>query len=175
MPRAIWNDTTLAESDDTVVVEGNHYFPADSLDRDRFRPSDRTSVCPWKGEASYYEAAPAPRHRRPLPRPPDAHQRDPHPHHAAPRRRGRRSPSQPYPDPVARDDQIRPGAATVVRDCPQGHPNPCGHPHCGACGAQLAGDATAATWSKGALTYVVPFAVSNVGILIATHRRRPIP
>lgn len=39
----------------------------------------------------------------------------------------------------------------------------------------LAGDATAATWSKGALTYVVPFAVSNVGILIATHRRRPIP
>ena len=55
MPRAIWNDTTLAESDDTVVVEGNHYFPADSLDRDRFRPSDHKSVCPWKGEASYYD------------------------------------------------------------------------------------------------------------------------
>jgi uncharacterized protein (DUF427 family) len=55
MPRAIWNDTTVAESDDTVVVEGNHYFPADSLDGDLFRPSDRKSVCPWKGEASYYD------------------------------------------------------------------------------------------------------------------------
>ncbi|WP_426700738.1 DUF427 domain-containing protein [Rhodanobacter sp. Col0626] len=53
--RAIWNDTVLAESDDTVVVEGNHYFPADSLRRDCFRDSDHHSVCPWKGTASYYD------------------------------------------------------------------------------------------------------------------------
>ncbi len=55
MPRARWNGAVLAESDDTVVVEGNHYFPADSLDMARFRPSDTTSVCPWKGKASYYD------------------------------------------------------------------------------------------------------------------------
>lgn len=55
MVRAIWNDTILAESDDTIVVEGNHYFPEASLDRDRFRPSDHRSVCPWKGEASYFD------------------------------------------------------------------------------------------------------------------------
>jgi len=53
--RAIWNDTVLAESDDTVVVEGNHYFPADSLRREHFRDSDHHSVCPWKGTASYYD------------------------------------------------------------------------------------------------------------------------
>jgi uncharacterized protein (DUF427 family) len=53
--RAIWKDTVLAESDDTVVVEGNHYFPADALSREHFRPSDRQSVCPWKGTASYYD------------------------------------------------------------------------------------------------------------------------
>lgn len=133
-------------------------------------------------------------------------------------------PGPPKPEgratPVARDDQIGPGAASAVRNCRQGHPNPCGHPHCGECGEQLvgtpaplwsdaagaigvmrhpphlrrtllttvivgtllfcinqldvvlAGDATAATWSKGALTYAVPLGVSNVGILIATHRRR---
>jgi len=52
--KAIWNGATLAESDDTVVVEGNHYFPADSLNRDHFVPSDTTSRCPWKGIASYY-------------------------------------------------------------------------------------------------------------------------
>ncbi len=55
MARAIWNDTVLAESDDTVVVEGNHYFPADSLVADHLRPIDQTSVCPWKGTASYYD------------------------------------------------------------------------------------------------------------------------
>jgi uncharacterized protein (DUF427 family) len=57
MPRAIWNGTVLAESDDTVVVEGNHYFPPDALKRERaeFRPSDHTSWCPWKGTASYYD------------------------------------------------------------------------------------------------------------------------
>lgn len=51
--KAIWKGIVLAESDDTVVVEGNHYFPADSL-RDEFVvPSSTTSHCPWKGEASY--------------------------------------------------------------------------------------------------------------------------
>ena len=52
--RATWNGTTIAESDDTVVVEGNHYFPAESLDRSLVRESDTHSVCPWKGTASYY-------------------------------------------------------------------------------------------------------------------------
>jgi uncharacterized protein (DUF427 family) len=52
--KAIWNGVTLAESDDTVVVEGNHYFPADSLAREHFAESDKTSWCPWKGTASYY-------------------------------------------------------------------------------------------------------------------------
>jgi uncharacterized protein (DUF427 family) len=53
--RAIWNDTVLAESDETVVVEGNHYFPADSVRREHFRESDTHTTCPWKGEASYYD------------------------------------------------------------------------------------------------------------------------
>ena len=52
--KATWNGTVLAESDDTVVVEGNHYFPADSLVREHFADSDTTSHCPWKGDASYY-------------------------------------------------------------------------------------------------------------------------
>jgi uncharacterized protein (DUF427 family) len=52
--KATWKGTTLAESTDTVVVEGNHYFPADSLAREHFRPSATTTVCPWKGTASYY-------------------------------------------------------------------------------------------------------------------------
>lgn len=52
--RAIWNDTVIAESDDTVVVEGNHYFPADSLRREYVTDSGTTSVCSWKGTASYY-------------------------------------------------------------------------------------------------------------------------
>ena len=53
--RAIWHDTVLAESDDTVVVEGNHYSPADALRREHFRPSETHTTCPWKGEASYYD------------------------------------------------------------------------------------------------------------------------
>ena len=53
--KAIWNDTVLAESEDTVVVEGNHYFPAASLREEYFRESDHHSVCPWKGTASYYD------------------------------------------------------------------------------------------------------------------------
>ena len=55
MPRALFADTVIAESDDTVLVEGNHYFPADALDHEYVEPSDRTSVCPWKGTASYYD------------------------------------------------------------------------------------------------------------------------
>jgi len=53
--KAIWNGTVLADSDDTVVVEGNHYFPAASLREEYFRESDHRSVCPWKGTASYYD------------------------------------------------------------------------------------------------------------------------
>lgn len=55
MTQATWHDALLARSDDTVVVENNHYFPADSLTRDHFRPSDHTSSCPWKGTAHYYD------------------------------------------------------------------------------------------------------------------------
>jgi len=51
--RATWNGTVIAESEDTVVVERNHYFPRESLLEQHFVPSDRTSVCPWKGTASY--------------------------------------------------------------------------------------------------------------------------
>ncbi len=51
--RAVWKDVVLAESDDTVVVEGNHYFPRASLDQEYFTESDHRSVCPWKGTASY--------------------------------------------------------------------------------------------------------------------------
>ncbi len=52
--RAVWNGVVLAESDETVVVEGNHYFPPDSLNREYFVDSDTHTVCPWKGTASYY-------------------------------------------------------------------------------------------------------------------------
>jgi uncharacterized protein (DUF427 family) len=52
--RAIWNDTIVAESDDTVIVEGNHYFPAESIKRELFVESDTHTVCSWKGTASYY-------------------------------------------------------------------------------------------------------------------------
>ena len=52
--KAIWNGTVIAQSDDTVVVEGNHYFPAESVDASLLRPSDTHSVCPWKGTASYW-------------------------------------------------------------------------------------------------------------------------
>lgn len=55
MPKAVWNGTTLAESDDTKVVEGNHYFPPDSINRASFRDSDAHTVCGWKGTASYYD------------------------------------------------------------------------------------------------------------------------
>jgi len=52
--KAIWKDTVLAESNDTIVVEGNHYFPPQSLNQDYFQPSHTTSTCPWKGQANYY-------------------------------------------------------------------------------------------------------------------------
>lgn len=51
--KAIWNGTVIAESDDTVVVEGNHYFPIASVNKEYLVDSDLTSVCPWKGTASY--------------------------------------------------------------------------------------------------------------------------
>lgn len=53
--KAVWNGAVLAESDDTEVVEGNHYFPAESLNTEYFQPSETHSVCPWKGTASYYD------------------------------------------------------------------------------------------------------------------------
>lgn len=52
--KAIWNNKILAESNDTTVVEGNHYFPADAINKEYFKKSDTNSVCPWKGTASYY-------------------------------------------------------------------------------------------------------------------------
>jgi uncharacterized protein (DUF427 family) len=52
--KALWKDQVVAESDDTVVVEGNHYFPESSLSKDFFSPSETRTFCPWKGEASYY-------------------------------------------------------------------------------------------------------------------------
>ncbi len=55
MPKAIWEGVVLAESDKCVVVEGNQYFPPDSIHKEYFRPSSQTTVCPWKGTASYYD------------------------------------------------------------------------------------------------------------------------
>jgi uncharacterized protein (DUF427 family) len=52
--KAIWNDTVIAESDDTVIIEGNHYFPPESVTNELLRSTDTTSVCPWKGTANYY-------------------------------------------------------------------------------------------------------------------------
>lgn len=54
MAIATWNGTVIAESDDTVVVENNHYFPRSAVRDDVLRESDHTSVCPWKGTASYF-------------------------------------------------------------------------------------------------------------------------
>lgn len=55
MAKATWEGAVLAESDDIVVVEGNKYFPADAIRREYFKPSSQTSICPWKGTASYYD------------------------------------------------------------------------------------------------------------------------
>jgi uncharacterized protein (DUF427 family) len=54
MVEARWNGAVIARSDDTVIVEGNHYFPADSVDPALLRPSDTTTICPWKGTAHYH-------------------------------------------------------------------------------------------------------------------------
>jgi len=53
--KAIWNGQVIAESDDTVIVEGNHYFPTDSVNREFVRESDTNTRCVWKGTASYYD------------------------------------------------------------------------------------------------------------------------
>lgn len=53
--KAIWNDHVVAESDETVVVEGNHYFPPTAIDDEYFEESDRRTTCPWKGRAHYFD------------------------------------------------------------------------------------------------------------------------
>lgn len=53
--KAIWNGEVIAESNNTIVIENNHYFPQESLKRDLFKQTDTNTVCPWKGIASYYD------------------------------------------------------------------------------------------------------------------------
>jgi len=53
--KATWNNEVLAESNDTMVVEGNHYFPPESVKQQHFQKSSTHTTCPWKGEASYYD------------------------------------------------------------------------------------------------------------------------
>ena len=55
MASAVWNGTVIAESNNTVVVDGNHYFPMASIRQEYFKPSDHTSVCGWKGTAKYFD------------------------------------------------------------------------------------------------------------------------
>jgi uncharacterized protein (DUF427 family) len=55
MMKAIWNNQVIAESNDTVVIEGNHYFPVSSLKSEYFQSSDTHTRCAWKGTASYYD------------------------------------------------------------------------------------------------------------------------
>jgi uncharacterized protein (DUF427 family) len=55
MARAMWNGAVLAESEETVIVEGNHYFPRASIKEEYFRDSSHTSVCHWKGTAAYFD------------------------------------------------------------------------------------------------------------------------
>ena len=52
--KAIWNGQVIAESNDTKIVEGNHYFPSNSINKDYFQDSDTQTICHWKGTASYY-------------------------------------------------------------------------------------------------------------------------
>ncbi|AEA45812.1 DUF427 domain-containing protein [Fluviicola taffensis] len=54
MKRAIWKNTIIAESDKTVIIEGNHYFPVESIKKEYFKESPTHTTCPWKGIASYY-------------------------------------------------------------------------------------------------------------------------
>jgi uncharacterized protein (DUF427 family) len=53
--KATWNGTVIAESEETVVVEGNHYFPKESINCENFRESTTQTTCPWKGVASYFD------------------------------------------------------------------------------------------------------------------------
>lgn len=55
MAKAIWNGAVIAESDDTIIVEGNHYFPLDSVNQNFLRPNSHHTTCVWKGQASYYD------------------------------------------------------------------------------------------------------------------------
>jgi len=55
MAKAVWEGTIIAESNETVMVEGNHYFPEGSVHKENLAPSTRTTVCPWKGTANYYD------------------------------------------------------------------------------------------------------------------------
>jgi uncharacterized protein (DUF427 family) len=57
MVQARWNGVTIAESDETIVIEGNHYFPPDSIDWNLLEATTQTTVCPWKGTASYFTVA----------------------------------------------------------------------------------------------------------------------
>ncbi len=54
MAKAIWNDVVLAESDQTIIIEGNHYFPPEAIKPEYFKASEMHTTCPWKGLASYY-------------------------------------------------------------------------------------------------------------------------
>jgi uncharacterized protein (DUF427 family) len=53
--KAVWNGAIIAESDDTIVIEGNHYFPAESVNKEYLSPSSTHTTCPWKGLASYHD------------------------------------------------------------------------------------------------------------------------
>jgi uncharacterized protein (DUF427 family) len=53
--KAVWQGTVLAESDSTIVVEGNHYFPPNAINKEHFRESSTHTVCGWKGQCSYYD------------------------------------------------------------------------------------------------------------------------
>ena len=54
MAKATWNGQVIAESNDTIVIEGNHYFPPSTINKEFFKSSDTHTTCPWKGQASYY-------------------------------------------------------------------------------------------------------------------------
>ena len=55
--KAIWNDATIAESNETIIVEGNHYFPPDAVNKAFLQSSETHTVCGWKGTANYYNVA----------------------------------------------------------------------------------------------------------------------
>jgi uncharacterized protein (DUF427 family) len=53
--KAVWNNTVIAQSEETIIIEGNHYFPVESINKDYFKGSETQTTCPWKGQASYYD------------------------------------------------------------------------------------------------------------------------